>query len=313
MRVPVNGIHLNVEQHGDGPPLLLLHGFTGSAATWAPFLDALADRFRTVAVDLHGHGRSDCPADPARYRLEGAVDDLLALLDRLDIERFALLGYSLGGRLALHLALAAPDRAHTLVLESASPGILDPRERRRRVRSDERLARLLEREGIEAFVDRWEQLPLFSTQARLPSTVRAALRAQRLRNDPRGLANSLRGAGAGVQEPLFDRLREVRQPTLLLVGDLDAKYCELGLTMAKAMPAATPAVIEGAGHAVHLERPDAFLGVVLSHISLAVAPSPPRAPHPEGSSLRPTSSGTVLPLPLLRGGYWTRRGDEGGP
>ncbi|MBV9281141.1 MAG: 2-succinyl-6-hydroxy-2,4-cyclohexadiene-1-carboxylate synthase [Chloroflexi bacterium] len=268
MRVPVNGIQLNVEQRGSGPPLLLLHGFTGSVATWAPLMDALAGRFRTVAVDLHGHGGSDCPADPARYRLDRAAGDVLALLDRLDIGRFALLGYSLGGRLALHLALAAPGRAHTLVLESASPGILDPQERRGRVESDERLARILEREGIEVFVERWEQHPLFRTQARLPSTVRAALRAQRLRSDPRGLANSLRGAGAGIQEPLVDRLRELRQPTLVLVGELDARYRELGLMMANAMPAATLAVVEGAGHAVHLERPEEFLEIVLRHIGL---------------------------------------------
>ena len=171
-RIAVNGIDLNVETsgRGDGPALLLLHGFTGDAATWQPVLPYF-DAYRTVRVDLIGHGQSDSPADPARYTMAHAVEDLMALLDHLDIEQTALVGYSLGGRVALHFALAAPELLWALVLESASPGIDDPMERDARFASDAQLAASLERDGIEAFVDRWQAQPLFASQLKLPAAV----------------------------------------------------------------------------------------------------------------------------------------------
>ena len=149
-RIIVNGAHLNVEVRGAGPALLLLHGFTGSAATWTSHLDAW-DGFTTVAVDLLGHGDSDCPPDPRRYRMERCVEDMTALLDELAIGQAAVLGYSMGGRIALHLALHAPDRLWALVLESASPGIEDAKEREKRVRADAALA-----ESISLVIHRQE-------------------------------------------------------------------------------------------------------------------------------------------------------------
>jgi 2-succinyl-6-hydroxy-2,4-cyclohexadiene-1-carboxylate synthase len=277
MRVRVEahgaGAHLNVERWGqvksqsrEDEPLVLLHGFTGSAETWEPFARTLGARFSLVAVDLLGHGCSDSPVDSERYRIDRCVEDLLTLLDRLQLERIHLLGYSLGGRVALHLALAAPERVGTLVLESASPGLGDPSERAARLKADAELASLLERDGVEAFVDRWERHPLFATQNRLPSDVRSRLRAQRLRSNPAGLAGSLRGAGAGAQEALHERLREVRQPALLLVGELDSKYREMGRFMAAAMPEATLVVVPNSGHAIHLEQPAFFEQYVLDFL-----------------------------------------------
>ncbi|OGO50508.1 MAG: 2-succinyl-6-hydroxy-2,4-cyclohexadiene-1-carboxylate synthase [Chloroflexi bacterium RBG_16_68_14] len=260
-RVAVNGMHLNVEVRGEGPALLLLHGFTGSGATWTPHLEAW-EGFTTVAVDLLGHGQSDCPPDPARYRMERCVEDLTVLLDELGIRRAVVLGYSMGGRVALHLALHAPERLWALVLESASAGIEDAAEREERARSDAALAEAIERDGVAAFVDRWQDQPLFASQARLPAAIREEVRRQRLRNDPRGLANSLRGMGAGVQEPLLNRLGELRVPVLLLAGALDEKYCALARLMAAALPCARLEVVPEAGHAVHLERPETFVGAV---------------------------------------------------
>ncbi|MBX6341499.1 MAG: 2-succinyl-6-hydroxy-2,4-cyclohexadiene-1-carboxylate synthase, partial [Thermomicrobiaceae bacterium] len=216
----------------------------------------------TVAVDLLGHGASDAPRDPARYRMERCVADLLALLDALDLPRAAVLGYSMGGRVALHLALAAPERVGALVLESASPGIPDAAERAARRVSDAALADLIEREGIAAFVDHWERLPLWASQASLPREVRARLRAQRLAHRPDGLAGSLRGLGAGEMAPVHDRLGALGMPALLVAGALDEKYRALAEWMAIAMPRARVAVVPGAGHAVHLERPEAFLRAV---------------------------------------------------
>lgn len=260
-RIPVNGVHLNVEVRGQGPALLLLHGFTGSAATWTPDLEAWRG-FTTVAVDLLGHGGSDCPADPRRYRMERCVEDLVALLDRLDVRRAAALGYSMGGRVALHLALRAPERLWALALESASPGIDDASEREARARSDADLAEAIERDGVEAFVERWQALPLFASQARLPAAVREEVRRQRLGNDPRGLAGSLRGLGAGRQEPLLARMGGIRMPVLVLAGALDDKYCALARRMAAAVPCARMEIVPDAGHAAHLERPRAFADAV---------------------------------------------------
>jgi 2-succinyl-6-hydroxy-2,4-cyclohexadiene-1-carboxylate synthase len=252
----VRGVPLEVAEEGDGPPVLLLHGFTGSAATWAPLARSLADGYATVAPSLPGHGRSGAPRDPARYDMASCVGDLLALLDALQAERAAVLGYSMGGRIALHLALAAPERVRALVLESASPGIADAAEREARRRSDEALADSIERDGIAAFVARWERLPLFASQASLPAAVREALRARRLASEPAGLAGSLRGIGAGAVAPLWARLGEIAAPTLVVAGALDETYRTIGAAMATSIPAARLAVVEGAGHAVHLERPE---------------------------------------------------------
>ena len=253
----VNGARLNVQVQGQGPALLLLHGFTGSSATWTPHLAAF-EGFTTVSVDLLGHGESDAPPTPSRYRMERCVDDLTSLLDHLEIERAAMFGYSMGGRVALRLALGAPDRLWALVLESASPGIDDASEREDRVRSDAALADDIERNGIEAFVDRWEAIPLFASQGRLAAAVREELRHQRLRNSLVGLANSLRGAGAGQEPPVLGRLGELRIPTLLIAGALDQKYVALARKMSDALPCARMQIVPDAGHATHLEQPEAF-------------------------------------------------------
>ena len=257
-RLEINAVTLNVEVGGAGAPLLLLHGFTGSARSWQTLSAALAGRFQTIVPDLLGHGRSEAPADPARYRMDRCVADLEAALDRLGVEAVNVLGYSMGGRVALHLAAACPGRVRALVLESASPGLATPEERAARIAADEALAGRLEREGLEAFNDYWERLPLFASQARLPAEIRAALRAQRLKNNPLGLANSLRGLGAGAQPSLWERLPEIRTPTLLIAGALDEKFTALARQMASRLPAAQLASVPDAGHAVHLEQPDIF-------------------------------------------------------
>ena len=280
MRLSVDGLAYNVTIAGvAGLSLLLLHGFTGSGATWLSLLAPLAAHHRVVAVDLPGHGRTDAPEDSSRYGIDRTVRDLLALMDQLEApapaqgaalapaggdprERWAVLGYSMGGRLALHLALAAPDRVVALVLEGASPGIADPEERRLRREADDALAARIEREGVAAFVGYWESLPLFASQQRLPKSTRAALRAARLANAPYGLANSLRGAGTGTQQDLRDRLATLPMPVLLIAGEWDEKYRQLAGEMAGRIPCAEVAIIAGAGHAAHLEQPERFAATV---------------------------------------------------
>ncbi len=266
MLLSLNDILLHIKTTGAGRPLVLLHGFTGAGASWAEHVPALARGRRVVAPDLIGHGASAAPEDPARYRMEPCVTDLLALLDALDAPQIDLLGYSMGGRVALSLACAAPGRVGRLVLESASPGLADAGERAARAASDNALADSIERAGLAGFVERWEALPLFASQQRLPEDVRAALRAQRLRSNPRGLANSLRGMGTGQMPPLWDMLPALRMPVLLLAGELDTKYRDLARLMAGRLPDARLEIVPGAGHAIHLERPEAFRQAVLTFL-----------------------------------------------
>jgi 2-succinyl-6-hydroxy-2,4-cyclohexadiene-1-carboxylate synthase len=261
-----DGLQLHVAIDGAGPPLVLLHGFTGSTETWAPLRATLETQHTVVAVDLPGHGRSSVPTDAARYALPRFADDLAAVLDALDFERVALMGYSLGGRAALHFAVRHPERLTALVVESASPGIVDPVARTKRVADDSALAAEIERDGIETFVQRWETLPLWKSQRTLAADTRAVLRAQRLANDPFGMANSLRGAGAGAVDALGGELARLTMPTLVVAGALDAKYVAIGEALAAAIAGARLAVVPESGHAVHLEQPDALAALVLEWI-----------------------------------------------
>ena len=258
-RIAVNGIGLNVESsgHGAGPALVLLHGFTRDHREWEPLLPCF-DHYRTIRVDLIGHGKSDSPDAATRYSMSHAVDDLMALLHHLEIERTALLGYSLGGRVALHLAVEAPELLWALVIESSSPGIEDPGERAARATSDEKLALSIERDGVEAFVERWQSQPLFASQSRLPAAVLESQKRQRLANSAGGLANSLRGMGAGAQQFLLPQMAAIDVPALFIAGELDERYAALAHRMASEVPGAASQIIEGAGHTTHLEQLETF-------------------------------------------------------
>lgn len=261
-----NGLAYHYVEAGEGPAVLLLHGFTGSGENWQRLLAALADGYRTIALDLPGHGQSEAPADPGRYGMATVAADIGALLAHLGCGPAHLLGYSMGGRLALYLALTAPARWRSLILESASPGLATTAERVERQARDEALAAWIEAEGIEAFVDRWEGLPLFASQQRLPEGVRQAHRAGRLRNRPQGLANSLRGMGTGVQPSLWALLAKLTLPTLLIAGALDEKFVGMAQRMAALLAARPPhprlEIVADAGHTVHLERPDVYANLV---------------------------------------------------
>ena len=262
----VNGIFLNVEVTGDGPILLLLHGFTRNHRGWEPVLPCL-EGYRVLRVDLIGHGRSDSPPDASRYTMAHAVEDLQALLHHLHVDRFGLIGYSLGGRVALHFALAAWEQMWGIVIESASPGIEDATARRARVESDETLAQSIAADGLRAFADRWQAQPLFASQSQLPASTLDEQRRQRLENSPVGLGNSLRGMGAGAQDYLLPRLHSIHAPTFFLAGALDERYAEAAPVMAATVPNAEHAIIQNAGHTTHLEQPDAWASHVVPFLA----------------------------------------------
>ncbi len=264
VKLAVRDVAYNFEIAGpeEARPLLLLHGFTGSSQNWLPILPLLAPMRQIIAVDLLGHGRSSVPTRPARYSMEAAAADLVDLLDQLAIEQTDLLGYSMGGRLALYLAAQAPQRVGALILESASPGLKSKEEQLARREQDNTLADRIERDGLEAFVDYWESLPLWASQQQLPDDGRATLRQQRLQNNPVGLAHSLRGMGTGAQPAQWARLGKLRPSTLLLAGELDEKFVAINREMAGLIPDARLEIVPGAGHAVHLERPSHYAALV---------------------------------------------------
>lgn len=246
--------------------IVLLHGFTGSSLSWG---DAIVDGLSSVSgevllVDLPGHGRNATDTDSAEYtldRVERDVDDVVG------DDPFDLVGYSMGGRIALAYAVRNPGRVRRLILESASPGLETDEEQARRRAEDETLARMILEEGMEAFVERWERLPLFETQRALPGAVLAAQRARRLLNREVALAASLRFLGTGSLPSYWDSLEELTCPTLLVAGELDAKFRNVATRMAGRIPDVQVAFVAGAGHAVHLERPHAWIEAVTGFLS----------------------------------------------
>ncbi len=245
------------------PPIVLLHGFTGSKESWLELREELSRSRRVVSIDLPGHGGTQAGTVLENHSMRSAAAMVTTLMaEHLGASRFAMVGYSMGGRLALWLALAYPSRVERLVLESASPGIADELERARRRQSDDELAAFAEREGIEAFVKRWERNPLFDSLAQLAPDKRDELRRVRLRCSPSGLARSLRAMGTGAQPWLGDRLTELEAPTLLVAGALDSKFVGIARAMAARIPRVSLEVVEDAGHAPHLERPAEFNRIV---------------------------------------------------
>ncbi len=221
--------------------VVLLHGFAGTGRGWDGVVARLdGERYTALAPDLRGHG-AQAGARPITFDAVG--DDVLALAP----ERFALCGYSMGGRVALHVALAAPERVMRLTLVATTAGIADASEREERRAADEALACAIERDGLEAFADRWLVQPLFAGD---PPAAQALARADIARNDPAGLAAALRGIGTGVMTPLWERLGELPMPVAVLVGERDAKFSGLGERLVAAIPRGRLVPVPGAGHAL---------------------------------------------------------------
>jgi 2-succinyl-6-hydroxy-2,4-cyclohexadiene-1-carboxylate synthase len=232
--------------------LVLLHGFTQTRQSWRRTVAALGGRYRALAPDLPGHGQ-------AAERRPASFAACAAYVRALAGQPCILVGYSMGGRIALHTALAVPGLVERLVLIGASPGLADPAEREQRRRADETLAERIEAVGVAAFAEEWGAQALFAGQ---DERVAAAAHADRLRNTSQGLAAALRGLGTGVMTPLWDRLPQLGIPVTLVVGARDAKFRAIAERMATALPDARLHVVEGAGHAVPLERPDAVAAAI---------------------------------------------------
>jgi 2-succinyl-6-hydroxy-2,4-cyclohexadiene-1-carboxylate synthase len=236
--------------------VVLLHGFAGTRHAWDLVADRLdPERYRPLALDLRGHGDA---RDTRPITFAECVADVAAQAP----ERFVLCGYSLGARVALHVALAHPERVSRLVLVAGTAGIEDPALREERRAADEKLAAETERGTIEEFADRWSRQPLF---AGTPPLAAKVWRADLLRNDPNALAAVLRGLGAGVMEPLWDLLPELDgMPVTIIVGERDGRYAATGRRIAETLPGTRLLLVPGAGHGLPREAPQAVAAAIAS-------------------------------------------------
>ena len=286
-RVLADRVSYAVRVHGTDSQegtVILLHGFAGCAEDWREVADGLArSGFRAIAVDLPGHGGTEAPVDLSFYRPEAAIRDLGTVLNALGVSRAHWVGYSMGARLALRVAIEAPSRVLSVALESVSTGISDPVAREERRRRDEVLAEDIEKRGIAWFVTHWEKQPIFATQASLPAGRREAQRTRRLLQRPDGLARSLRGLGQGAAPDLTDRLGAIQRPALLVAGALDLTYAANANRISSLLPNATVRIVPGAGHNVHLERPEEFTRALLDHLASV------RRGNPAGALTSPRS------------------------
>ncbi len=234
------------------PSVVLLHGFTNTGRSWDRVIAALPGPSETLAPDIRGHGHASAQRP---VTLEAVIDDI----DRAAPDPFTLVGYSMGGRIALHVAFGLPGRVRRLVLIGASPGLKTATARAERRAADDKLADRAERETIEEFAERWASTPVLADQ---PAAVRAAADADRRRNDPAGLAAALRGLGTGTLPSLWSRLGSLEMPVELVVGERDTKFRAIATQMAEEIHGARVVIVPGAGHAVHAEAPVAVAGLI---------------------------------------------------
>ena len=260
-RIRAGDVTLHAVEDGAGPPVALLHGFTGCSKSMAGVAAGLRSGYRTLCIDLVGHGESDAPHDVSAYRMERCVDQVADVVLALVGGPAHFIGYSMGGRAVLALCARRPELAASALLIGARAGFEDARERAARVGQDEAIADRIEREGVERFVDSWMALPLFASQRRLGSAALTEARARRLANRAHGLALSLRGMGAGAQPPLHDRLGRLPMPVCLVAGEEDSRFLAIARDLAGKIPGARVEVVPAAGHAAHVENPAAFLRI----------------------------------------------------
>lgn len=262
-------------------PVVVLHGFLGSAAEMSEFNFELVSQLRAkpvagtnyqiIGVDLPGHGDSPSPRELEPYELGATAASIVETLTEYEGSRDMLpahfVGYSMGGRAALVFALKFPEHVRSLTLISATAGIADQAERETRVASDNELADTVERDGMTEFIEQWGTMPMWDLlRQRTNVTAWDKRQSQRTRNRPIGIANSLRAAGAGAMEPLWSRLGELSMPTLLLTGALDAKFVALADEMTQHISSARHVSLDGLGHAAPMEDATLVARQVAYHV-----------------------------------------------
>lgn len=261
------GTKWNYQIHGarGAPALLFLHGFMGAASDWQEVVKQLVCDCFCICPDLPGHGATPLPDNDAAA-FEMVANGTVELMDALELARVILIGYSMGGRIALYTALKSPDRVAGLVLESASPGLEDPAQRVTRLKLDEERARQLEERGLAEFVEEWYQSPLFDSLKRFPEKL-AALKESRADHNQHDLARALRGLSVGRQPSLWGELSQLQLPVMLISGALDDKYTKVSHRISDMISDCRRRVIDDAGHNTHLEYPFAFASLLREFVT----------------------------------------------
>lgn len=265
MKLRVRQVSYYVQVAGQGEPLVLLHGFSGDVHTWTDIQAALAKKYQVIAVDILGHGRTDSPENFTRYKMEEVVQDLAEIFHKLKLTNVYLLGYSMGGRLALAFSLTYPEKVKHIILESSSSGLKTEKEREERKKRDEALAEQILQNGISWFVEYWQQVPIFQSATLLTNETKERLQKLYMyqkKANPVGLANSLIGMGTGAQKSYWSDLSQISFQTTLICGTNDEKFCTINKDMKNHIPNAEIFFIDDAGHRVHLEQPTQFLQLV---------------------------------------------------
>jgi 2-succinyl-6-hydroxy-2,4-cyclohexadiene-1-carboxylate synthase len=270
MKLDVNGIKLNLEHHKEVDPvrdyILFLHGFTGSSEDWLPIFDQFPDKYNLFALDIVGHGKSDSPADPNYYNIESMVNQIKYVKDHLTKNKIFLVGYSMGGRVALSYAVAHPDDIKGLVLESATAGFKNDQEREKRYQNDLKLVEFIQTHSLDEFIELWTDQELFNTQRRFSNDKLKTLRRKRAAGSKIGYANSLKGFSTGIMPPLHDKLKKFPVKVLLISGDLDTKFTGLNARMAKKFFKAKHKIVKNSGHNTHLEEPKRYIEIVTNYL-----------------------------------------------
>ena len=246
------------------PPLLFLHGFMGSGRIWLPTFDLLKDSHYCVALDLPGHGQTD--ADLHQLTFSTLADSISTFIDDSFTSPPGIVGYSMGGRIALYTALKYPEKFSSLILESTTAGISDSFERQKRMLRDQTVARKFLETDMKSFLEDWYSQPVFAYLADYPGLL-AHIIEKKSTGDPKKLAEVIVKLSPGTQPPLWDQLSHWTKPTLIIAGSIDDKFREIGKRLHAAMPQSRLEIIDGAGHIVHLEKHKEFMSALYSFLS----------------------------------------------
>ncbi|MCS7053452.1 MAG: 2-succinyl-6-hydroxy-2,4-cyclohexadiene-1-carboxylate synthase [Ignavibacterium sp.] len=272
MFIDFNGIKLNVEIPKefkcDKDSIILIHGFTGCSEDWLPIIDLLPEHFNFILMDMIGHGKSEHPLTVDFYKTDSIVEQIKTIKEKIvKNSKVILLGYSMGGRAALSYAVKYPDDIKGLILESASAGIKNDKERKKRYEDDLKIVDYISSHTIEEFIEFWYDQEMFNTQRRFSNEKLKRLKKQKYNNSKIGLMNILRGFSTGIMPPLHDKLKNIKVRSVLISGELDTKYTFINSKIARGFHKAKHKVVKNSGHNTHLEEPTRFVEIVTNYLN----------------------------------------------
>lgn len=270
MKLNINGInhHILIDESkldAEKIPVLFLHGFTGSSEDWQFIFDKIPDEFFPFAIDLIGHGKTDSPHDKKFYSCLSLISQIKSIIEFFHFSKIVLVGYSMGGRVALSFAVKNHSNLVGLILESTTAGIENINERKSRVENDFILAENILQNGIENFIDYWFNTPLFKKLKTLSSF--DEIIQKRKKNNPIGLANTLFSFSTGLMSNHWEKLNSLEVPTLLITGEDDEKYTSINKKMNSLIKNSSHKILQNTSHNTHLEKPELFTNLVIEFLN----------------------------------------------